>query len=138
MLDCRLSSRSDRIMSSLKSLLVLFFVLPTPGRAAEDPLVSSFAACAGRFSAELEHAWLMNDARTDEIAHRRTQFIDLLEATVPDDRRRHALHLRISAKVAHAQLLTAVSFSRDADRSQWAVRRARAEIDYCTRFLLDS
>lgn len=125
-------------MSSLKTLLVLFFVLPALGRAAEDPLVSSFAACAGRFSAELEHAWLMNDVRTDEIAHRRTQFIDLLEATVPDDRRRHALHLRINAKVAHSQLLTTASFSRFADRSKWAARRARAEINYCTGFLLDS
>lgn len=125
-------------MSSLKTFLVLLLILPKQSLAADDPLMSSFAACAGRFSAELEHAWLMNDDRTDQIAHRRAQFIDLLNATVPDDQRRHALHLRIDAKMAHAQLLTAASFSRDADRSKWAVRRARAEIDYCTGFLLES
>jgi len=125
-------------MSSLKTVLVLLLVLPMPCRATEDPLVSSFAVCAGRFSAELEHAWLVSDARADEIAHRRAQFIDLLIATVPDDQRRHALHLRIDAKVAHAQLLTVARFSRDADRSQWAVRRAESEIEYCTGLLLES
>ena len=125
-------------MSSLKTLLVLLLVLPMPSPAADDPLVSSFAACAGRFSAELEHTWLMNDDHTDQIAHRRAQFIDLLEATVPDDQRRHALHLRIDAKVAHASLLTAASFSRDPDRSRWAGQRAKSEIDYCAGFLLES
>lgn len=125
-------------MSSLKTILVLLLVIPMPREAVANPLVSSFAACAGRFSAELEHAWLLNDARADEITHRRTQFLDLLDATVPADQRRHALHLRIDAKVAHAQLLTAASFSRDPDRSGWAGRRAKSEIDYCTGFLLES
>ncbi|WP_281995606.1 hypothetical protein [Ruegeria faecimaris] len=125
-------------MSSLKTFLVLLLILPKQSPAADDPLMSSFAACAGRFSAELEHAWLMNDDRTDQIAHRRAQFIDLLNTTVPDDQRRHALHLRIDAKMAHAKLLSAARFSHDADRSKWAVRRARAEIDYCTGFLLES
>jgi len=125
-------------MSGLKTFLVLLIALPMPGRAAEDPLVSAFAACAGRFSAELEHAWLMNDERASEFEYRRAQFIDLLNATVPRDRRRHALHLRIDAKMAHAQLLSQASFSGKADRSLWAVRRAKSEIDYCTRFLLES
>ncbi len=119
-------------------MLALLLFLPMPSPAADDPLVSSFAACAGRFSAELEHAWLMNDDRIDEIAHRRAQFIDFLGAMVPDDQRRHALHLRIDAKVAHAQLLTAASFSGDADRSRWAMLRAKSEIDYCAGFLLES
>ena len=125
-------------MSSLKAILILLVLLPLPARATGDPLVSAFASCAGRFSAELEHAWLMQDARTDEIAHRRDAFIDLLNATVPDDRWQKALHLRIDAKVAHAQLLSAAAFSRDADRIRWAARRAKFEIDYCNGFLLES
>lgn len=126
-------------MSSLKILLALILVAPFPARATtDDALVSIFAACAGRFSAELEYAWLMNDGHADRIEHRRAQFIDLLHATVPSDRLRHTLHLRIDAKVAHAQLLTAAHFSDDADRSLWAVRRAKSEIDYCTGFLLES
>lgn len=125
-------------MSGLKTLLVLLLLLPMPGRSAEAPLVSAFATCAGRFSAELEHAWLMYDERASEFEHRKAQFIDLLNATVAPDRKRHALYLRIDAKVAHAQLLSQTTFSRDADRSQWAQRRAKAEIDYCTGFLLES
>jgi len=125
-------------MSGLKTFLVLLIVLPMPGRAAEDPLVSVFAACAGRFSAELEHAWLMQDERAFEFEHRLAQFIDLLNATVPRDRQRHALYLRIEAKMAHAQLLSQASFSGNADRSLWAVHLARSEIDYCTGFLLES
>ena len=125
-------------MSVLKSLLLVLLVVPMPIRADDDALVSAFAACAGRFSAELEHAWLVHDERTDEIEHRRTQFIELLSAIVPSDLRRHALHLRIDAKLAHAGLLSQGTFSTDADRSQWAIRRAKSEIDYCTGFLLES
>lgn len=125
-------------MSVLKTLLIALLVLPTMGRAKEQPLASAFASCAGRFSAELEHAWLMQDARTDEIAQRRAQFIALVSATVPEDRQRNALHLRIDAKVAHARLLTTAAFSSDEDQSLWAVRRAKAEIDNCTGFLLES
>lgn len=125
-------------MSGLKTLLLVLLVLPMPGRAAEDPLVSAFATCAGRFSAELAHAWLMQDDRAPEIEHRRSQFVELLNAVVSSDGRRNALHLRIDAKVAHAGLLSQASFSSDADRSQWAIRRAKAEIDYCTGFLLES
>ena len=125
-------------MSGLKTLVLLLLVVPMPGRATEDPLVSAFASCAGRFSAELEHAWLMQDGRSSQIENRRRQFIDLLNATVPVDQRRHALNLRIDAKVAHAQLLSQATFSDEADRSEWAVRRARSEIEYCTGFLLES
>lgn len=125
-------------MSSFKTLLIVLIALPMQGRATEQPMMSTFATCAGRFSAELEHAWLLGDARADEIDHRRALFIDLLDATVTEDRRRHALHLRINAKVAHAQLLTEATFSEDVDRSDWAVHRAQSEISYCTGFLLES
>ena len=125
-------------MSGLKTLAVLLFVVPMPGRATDDPLVSVFASCAGRFSAEMEHAWLMQDAGSPQIENRRRQFIDLLNATVPLDQRRDALNLRIDAKVAHALLLSQAAFSVEADRSEWAVRRARSEIAYCTGLLLES
>lgn len=136
-LECRARSLFDAFMGGLKTILVMLLVLPPSARAEVGSLVATFATCTGRFSAELEHAWLMQDARTDEIAHRRTQFIDLLDAAVPTEGRRHALHLRIDAKIAHAQLLTAAVFSRDPDRSEWAAQRARSEIDYCTGFLLE-
>ncbi len=111
-------------------------ILPAPARA--DTIVSTFATCAGRFSAEMEHAWLVYDERAEEYEHRRGQFIDLLNAIVPQDQLRATLHLRVDAKMAHAQLLSQASFSEDADRSAWAIRRAKSEIDYCAGFLLDS
>lgn len=125
-------------MGGLKTLFVLLIVLPGPGRAGDDSLVATFASCAGRFSAELEHAWLIDTARSDQIAQRRRHFVDLLEASVPPDRQRRALGLRIEAKAAHARLLRQATFSGDADRARWAVHRARAEIAYCTGFLLES
>ena len=130
--------RFDCFMSVFKTLLILFFVVPMSGRAAEDPLVSAFASCAGRFSAELEHAWLLHTERISEIEDRRRRFINLLEATIPQDQHRLALSLRINAKAAHAQLLSQTTIADDADRSAWAIRRAQTEIDYCTGFLLES
>lgn len=125
-------------MGGLKTLVVLLLVGPMPGRATADPLVSAFASCAGRFSAELDHAWLMQDERSSLIEKRRRQFVDLLNATMRRDQQRDALNLRIDAKVAHAQLLSQAAFSDEADRSEWAVRRARSEIAYCTGLLLES
>ena len=125
-------------MCSLRTLALVLLVLPMQAQAEEHPLVSAFAACVGRFSAEMEHAWLLNQSRAEELEQRRAQFIDLLEATVAPDRRRQAFHLRIDAKMAHASLLTAASFSRDPERSSWAIRRAQSEIDYCAGFLLES
>ncbi len=125
-------------MSGLKTLLAVLIALPMPGLAVEQRLISEFATCAGRFSAELEHAWLMYDERAGEIERRRLLFIDLLNATIPNEQRRHALNLRIEAKVAHASLLTQATFSQDRERAFWAVRRAESEIAYCTSFLLES
>ena len=122
----------------MKTLVILLTVLPLPGRAADNVLTSAFASCAGRFSAELEHAWLVADERTEEIERRRRQFIDLVNATVPPDQRRHVLNLRIDAKIAHGALLTQATFSQDRERAQWAARRAESEIAYCSGFLLES
>lgn len=114
------------------------FLLPHPATADEDALLVTFASCTGRLSAELEHAWLMGDARGEDIAHRRQQFVDILSAIVPPTQRRDMLHLRIQAKIAHASLLSQSVFSDDAERATWALRRATAEVNYCAGFLLDS
>ena len=55
-------------------MLILLLLAPAAPRAGTSSLVASFAACVGRFSAELEHTWLVNDGRTEDIAHRRRQF----------------------------------------------------------------
>lgn len=125
-------------MSGLRTFLILLICLPLPGHAIEKSLVSAYASCAGRFSAELEHAWLMNDNQTAEIERRRRYFIDLVSATVSLDDRGQTLNQRISAKVAHASLLTQKTFSRDPARARWAIQRAESEIAYCASFMLES
>ena len=110
-------------MSNLKTFVLALVILPASTYAMSNTLFSTFASCTGRLSAEMEHAWLMNDPRADDLAHRRGQFVDLLEAVVPDDQKRHALTLRIDAKLAHAALLTQATFSEDSDRAEWAIGR---------------
>ncbi|MCV6592061.1 MAG: hypothetical protein OIF48_03845 [Silicimonas sp.] len=114
----------------------LLLLLPHPARGL--PLADMFAACTGRYSAEMEHAWLVQDDRAGGFEQKRRQFIELLEAVVPAEERRAALHRRIEAKMAHAQLLTQAWFSNDHDRALWARSRARAEMNYCAGLLLDS
>lgn len=125
-------------MSGLKTLLMAFALFPLPSLAADQPLYHLFATCTGRFSAELEHAWLFGDARSEDIERQRKHFELLAEATTPAAHITRAMSWRIEAKVAHAHLLSEVAFSRDAKRSDWAETRAQNEIQYCVSFLLDS
>lgn len=124
-------------MGDLRTSCVVLLAFAAPLRAEAD-LVATFATCAGRFSAELEHAWLMRPDRADRIASRRAAFSDLLDAATAPDQRADALNLRIEAKAAHAGLLSHAAFSRDAEMAVWALKRARSELDYCTGFLLES
>ncbi|WP_172977530.1 hypothetical protein [Roseovarius sp. THAF9] len=102
------------------------------------PLPEVFAGCTGRFSAELEHAWLLRDPKADLLEARRARFEQMLAAISLADRRSHLLAHRISAKIVHAQILSTAQFSRDPHRARWARRRADAEIRYCQSFLLES
>lgn len=127
-------------MSGLRKLTLGFGIwLGTLGAAgAAEPLFETFAACAGRFSAELEHAWLMGTQDFTETSHRRTQFVSLVEAATPHDLRRRALEVRIDAKMAHAQVLTRATFSTQPSQQVWAAQRAAASLRHCEDLLLDS
>lgn len=125
-------------MSGLKTLLVVLLVSPVSGLASGNPLAVTFASCAGRLSAEIEHAWLIGDDRAGQLETRRARFVDLVNASATDTEDPNLLNRRIEAKVAHAQLLSLVAFSPDADRSAWALQRVRSEIAYCAGFLLES
>ena len=125
-------------MGVLKTLLILLILLPLPVRADQDRMIADFVACAGRYSAELEHAWLVDGAAAEGIARRRAHFIDLIAAALPADSHRQALHLRILAKAAHGALLREALFSQDPARAGWALRRAESEIAHCSGYLLES
>ena len=125
-------------MSVLKTFVIALFLAPSTLQAMETDLVALFSSCTGRYSAEMEHAWLIGDERSDQLEHRRDQFASLILAVTPKEQRRESLNLRISAKLAHASLLTQARFSQDRDRARWALRRAEGEIAYCSSLLLDS
>ena len=72
-----------------------------------------FAGCAGRFSAEMEHAWLMGNVEADLFEDRRRTFLSLMEAVMPANSAREVLRYRIENKMAHASLLTISTFGSD-------------------------
>lgn len=123
-------------MSVLKTGIALaFIVFAAPVAATTLPQV--FAGCTGRFSAELEHAWLMQDAEAEVLELRRARFEELLAAATPEGMRSTLLDQRIKAKAAHAHILRLAQFSHEPDTSRWARRRADVEIAYCEGLLLD-
>lgn len=100
------------------------------------PLVQTFASCAGRLSAQMEHEWLMTDAASARTAALREAMIELVEAVMPNDRGREVLAVRIEAKQAQAALLTRATFQPDKSGADWAARRAESEIAACTALLV--
>ncbi len=124
-------------MGSLKTLLLACLVLVgVPARA--EPLEAVFAACTGRFSAELEHAWLVGHADPDGLEHRRDQFEALTAAAASAQDRVILMDRRIRAKAAHKRMLHLAAFARDPAQAAAATRRARLDIGTCMRFLLES
>lgn len=109
-----------------------------PGEMQE--MVRLFASCAGRYSATMEHEWLMGrDGRAAEAQRR--GFVALLDAVLPDARAAgmtgpQVLNLRIEAKFAQAQLLQTASFHDDPARRDRAAQSAAREIIGCRGLLL--
>ncbi|WP_162183074.1 hypothetical protein [Pseudooceanicola atlanticus] len=104
------------------------------GHALSDPVVI-FAGCAGRFSAELEHRWLMS-RDPGRARHRRQAMVDLLDAVRPSDRGPEILARRLEAKHAQAQLLQRAEFSTDPAEARMARQRARRAVAGCEALLL--
>ncbi|WP_083957658.1 hypothetical protein [Tateyamaria omphalii] len=106
--------------------------------AAHDGLTYTFAECAGRFSAEMEHAWLTNDPAASDIAADRTSFAMLTSATMAPDEGRNILNHRIEVKLAHAALLQQASFGTTPARARSARQVANKQIRACRTLLLGS
>lgn len=103
---------------------------------AHGDLARLFAGCAGRFSAELEHAWLMNQDKSADLAMQRQDMLVLLDATMDRSDARALLAYRIEAKLAQAALLTLSDFSVDEARARDARRLAERHRTTCHRLLL--
>ena len=136
--DARKITRNAEKMSVLRKFLfgLILIALNTAPGAAQEPMERIFAECAGRFSAEREHAWLMKPDDASYFEARRSTFLSLLEATLTGQRNRTTLTHRIEAKIAHAGLLTQATFGSDKNRAASAKRLAARHIDQCQSLLL--
>ena len=124
----------SRIKTGLSGALSAL-ILASPASAFGD-LWPVFAQCAGRYSAELEHAWLMGDRDAAMPEERRAYFIALVEGAMPVGAGSEALDHRISAKFAQAALLQSAAFDESAEARDRAADVARAHIQSCGRLLL--
>ena len=121
-------------------LCMVGFAICAGGQAAalsqSDRLDRVFAGCAGRFSAEMEHAWLMGDSESDALQAQRSAFVSLLEAATPEGQERSILSYRIDTKLAHASLLTLATFTDDEQQAQTARSLAQQHLAQCRTLLL--
>ncbi len=125
-------------MSGLKTLslgLAMTFLMAGAAQALDD-LTREFAYCTGRYSAEMEHAWLVNDPDAEEQAARRASFVSLLEAVAPSGSGPVVLNHRISAKVAQAALLARATFDDDPEIRRQSRAQASHLLKSCEGFLL--
>jgi len=127
-------------MSRMKTYAIALFlplILPqAAGAGMSDPLVTTFATCTGRFSALMEHQWLMGSAEADRTQARRAAFEEVLLAAMPSDAGPEVLARRIEAKYALAQLLQRVTFGTDPKEADWAADRVRRAIAACDGLVL--
>ena len=96
-----------------------------------------FAGCLGRYSAEMEHEWMLGRDGDDAKATREV-FVSLLEATMDENQAKQVLAHRIASKLSQSSLLSVASFSRDTERASRAAELRQIEIANCRRLLLDS
>jgi hypothetical protein len=100
-----------------------------------------FQTCAGRLSALVEHQWLFDGDAADRTEALRDEFDGVIAAVLPDAVNwgmpgEMAMHWRIMAKAAQAELLSTAAFSLDADRATRARRLADARIAECSGLLI--
>lgn len=82
--------------------------------AAAELLLRDFAVCAGRFSALVEHQWLVDGPASEASARQRDSLLSLIEAVAGPDETGAAMAWRIDAKVSQKQLLDRAWFAGDA------------------------
>jgi hypothetical protein len=109
-------------MDGLRTLIACL-VGVTASPAAADDLLRMFADCAGRYSAETEHGWLISPENSDVFQQRRDQFADLAGALGDGP---HVMGWRVAAKAAQRDLLMQATFAGNdkASRTALALREA--------------
>ncbi len=100
-----------------------------------DPL-RTFAACAGRLSALMEHQWMFDGDASEITQRQRAQLIELAGAIMAPEQGQQVLAWRINAKAAHHALLTRATFNDDPGDAAWAADMAALQAADCTALLL--
>jgi hypothetical protein len=126
-------------MCVMKPFFVMALAVAASAGAApaRSELAHIFAECVGRYSAEREHAWLTGNPDSEELEHRRAEFLALLQATVTDAEARRTLSYRIEVKIAHSSLLTQGAFGDDSHRAAQARHLAEHHLGTCRKLLLE-
>lgn len=104
--------------------------------ADPEQQLRTFATCAGRLSAVMEHQWLFDGPASDITKAQRTTVLELVEAIMPPERGAEVLQWRISAKLAQSALLTRATFNEDEEDATWAREQAEQFARECTGLLL--
>lgn len=126
-------------MGSMKTLLVataLASALNGPLQALENNALQTFATCAGRLSAVMEHQWMFDGPASERTAVHRAHLLDLVAAVMEPEHAPDVLQWRISGKQAQAVLLARSVFNSDADDAAWARAMALDFEQGCTGLLL--
>jgi hypothetical protein len=125
-------------MGGLKTFLAALAVaFPyTDTARADENLVRTFASCAGRLSAEMEHQWLIGGENAELTERRRNAMIAVLDALAPDQRDPKIMNWRIEAKMAQASLLSRSIFNDDTADADWAYRQAQTLVSACNSLIL--
>lgn len=126
-------------MCSLKTIATLVVCLAwvPKGANAFDSMLNTFAECAGRYSAQLEHQWLMNDPASSRTEAQRAQVLDVLYALMDGEADPAAtLKRRLEAKFAHSRLLQRATFNPDVSSALWAEDRSNNEMRRCASLVL--
>jgi hypothetical protein len=95
-------------------LAALAVGLVTHCPAGADPLTRMFAVCTGRYSALVEHQWLVDGPASESSARQRDSLWAVVEAVALPEEAKAALAWRIEAKVAQRALLDRALFNGDA------------------------
>jgi hypothetical protein len=95
-------------------LAALVLGLLSGGPGAADALLRDFSVCAGRYSALVEHQWLVDGPASEQAAEQRDAMLELVGAVMPVGMATTAMGWRIEAKAAQGALLSRAYFAQDA------------------------
>ncbi|TAG11867.1 MAG: hypothetical protein EAZ40_16620 [Rhodobacterales bacterium] len=100
-----------RGLETFLAALAVGIVAGSPATA--DPLLRDFAVCTGRYSALVEHQWLVDGPASDASAGTRDSLWALVKAVAGPGEAATAMTWRIEAKVAQKALLDRAYFAKD-------------------------